>query len=74
VGLVELLESKRAWNNKWVYRLKEENDDTKRYKTRLVAKEFQQREGIDFNEIFSVVKLTTIKSMLSIFTSETVRC
>ena len=74
MGLVELLESKRAWNNKWVYRLKEENDDTKRYKTRLVAKEFQQREGIDFNEIFSVVKLTTIKSMLSIFTSETVRC
>jgi len=74
VGLVELLESKRAWNNKWVYRLKEENDDTKRYKTRLVAKEFQQREGIDFNEDFSVVKLTIIKSMLSIFTSETVRC
>ena len=52
---------------KWVYRLKEENDDTRRYKTRLVVKEFQQREGIDFNESFSsAVKHTTIRFVLSI--------
>jgi len=65
--LVELPESKRVLYNKWVYRLKEENDDTKRYKTRMVVKEFLKRKGIDFNEILSpIVKLTTIRSILSI--------
>jgi len=69
--LIELSESKCALHNKWVYWLKEENNDTRRYKARLVVKEFQQREGIDFNEIFSlVVKLTIIKSVLSIVAAE----
>jgi len=79
--LVKLTESKHALHNKWVYQLKEENDGTKRYKAGLVVKGFQQREVIDFNEIFSlVVELTTIKYVLSIvagnrgFTSKTTRC
>ena len=38
--LIELSESKQALYNKWVYCLKEEHDRTKRYKTRLVVKEF----------------------------------
>jgi len=50
--LLELLEDKKALYNKWFYQLKEENDDTKRYKARLVVKGFQQWEGIDFIEIF----------------------
>ena len=44
---------------------------TKRYETRLVVKEFQQRESIDFTEILSpIMKLTTINSVLSIVTSD----
>jgi len=50
--LAEVSESKRAMHNKWVYQLKEEHDNTKRYKAKMVVKEFQQREGIDFTEIF----------------------
>jgi len=69
--LIKLSESKCALHNKWVYRLKKENDDTMRYKARLVVKGFQQRESIDFNEIFSlVVKLITIRSVLSIVAAD----
>ena len=69
--MIELLKSKRALQNKLVYRLKEENDGTRRYKTRLVVKGFQQREGINLNKIFSpVVKYTTIRSVLSIVATD----
>jgi len=45
--LVERPERKYALHNKCVYLLKEENDGTRRYKARLVVKEFQQQEVID---------------------------
>ena len=43
---------KRALQNKLVYKLKEEDGGEKRYKARLVVKEFAQKKGIDFDEIF----------------------
>ena len=65
--LAELPKGKKALHNKWVYHVKEEHHDIKRYKERLVVKGFQQKEGINYNEIFSpVVKLTTIKIVLTL--------
>jgi hypothetical protein len=70
-SLTKLPEGKRALQNRWVYRLKEESDGSRRYKARLVVKGFQQKQGIDFTEIFSpVVKMTTIRVILSITAAE----
>ncbi|KAE8731332.1 Detected protein of unknown function [Hibiscus syriacus] len=69
--LAELPPDKKALHNKWIYRIKEEHDGRKRYKARFVVKGFQQKECIDYNEIFSpVVKLSTIRLVLKIVAAE----
>ena len=63
--LTKLPIGKKALHNKWVYRIKNEHDGSKCYKVRLVVKGFQQKEGIDYTEIFSlVVKMPTIRLVL----------
>ncbi|KAH9793687.1 hypothetical protein KPL71_004622 [Citrus sinensis] len=67
--LVKLPKRKRAISNKWVYTKKQgsPNQSTPRYKARLVAKDFAQNEGIDYNEVFSpVVKYTSIRILLAL--------
>ncbi|KAL2232508.1 UNVERIFIED_CONTAM: Retrovirus-related Pol polyprotein from transposon TNT 1-94, partial [Sesamum indicum] len=69
--LCQLPKGKKALQNRWVYRIKEESDGKKRYKARLVVKGFQQRYGIDFTDVFTpVVKLTTIRLVLSMVAAE----
>jgi hypothetical protein len=65
--LVQFPAGKRALQNKWVYKLKEEDGGEKRYTARLVVKGFAQNKGIDFDEIFyPVVKMTSIRTILSL--------
>ena len=53
--------------NKWVYRLKEEDGGKKKYTNRLVVKGFAQKKGIDFDEMFStIVKMNSIRTILSL--------
>lgn len=67
----KLPEGKRALCNKWIYWIEEEHDDSKRYNVRLTVKGFQQKEGIDYPEVFSpVVKLNTIKPIFGIVAKE----
>ena len=62
---------KKALHNKWVYRIKNKHDGSKCYKTRLVVKGFQQKEDIDYTEIFSpVVKMSTIRLVLGMVVAE----
>jgi hypothetical protein len=65
--LVQLPARKRSLQNKWVYKLKEEDGGKKWYKARLDVKGLAQKKGIDFDEIFSlVVKMTSIRTILSL--------
>jgi transposase InsO family protein len=69
--LVKLPKGKKVLKNKWVYKVKtEENTSRPRYKARLVVKGFSQRKGIDFDEIFSpVVKMGSIRVVLGLAAS-----
>ena len=54
--LVELPKGKRALRNKWVLKLENREDGwSPRYKSRIVVKGFQQKKGVDFNEVFALV-------------------
>ncbi|KAL2246201.1 UNVERIFIED_CONTAM: Retrovirus-related Pol polyprotein from transposon TNT 1-94 [Sesamum indicum] len=67
----QLPKGKKALQNRWVYRVKDESDGKKQYKARLIVKGFQQRYGIDFIDVFTpVVKLTTIRLVLSMVATE----
>ena len=71
LGLVQFLASKRASQNKWIYRLKEEYGGNEWYNAKLVVKGFTQKKGIDFDEIFfPIVKMNSIRTILSLVTVE----
>lgn len=68
--LVRLPTGRKALSCKWVFRVKYLSDGTiEKYKSRLVIKGFLQREGIDYNEIFSpVIRMEALRLMLAIAT------
>jgi len=49
--IVDLPKGRKAVKNRWVFNIKPDG----RYQSCLVAKEFSQVEGIDFDELFSLV-------------------
>ncbi|CAI7888876.1 unnamed protein product, partial [Closterium sp. NIES-54] len=65
--LVELSEGRKAITSKWLFKIKSDADGKiERYKSRLVAKGYQQKEKVDYKELFaSVVKPTTLRTLLA---------
>ena len=71
MGTDRIASMKKALHNKWIYRIKNKHDSSKRYKAKLVVNGFQQKEGIDYIEIFSpVVKMSTIRLVLGMVAAE----
>lgn len=67
--LVDRPANKKLVGCKWVFELKEgaTSAEQPRFKARLVAKDINQKEGVDFNEVFSpVVKHSSIRILLAI--------
>ncbi|CAI7769757.1 unnamed protein product [Closterium sp. NIES-54] len=64
--LVELPEGRTAITSKWLFKIKSDADGKiERYKSRLVAKGYQQKEKVDYKELFApVVKPTTLRTLL----------
>ena len=62
------IKGKKAFKNKWIYRLKTKNNSSQlRYKARLVVKGFGQKKGVDFEEIFyPVIKMSSIRVVLGL--------
>ena len=70
-GTWEVVDTDPSWNllsSKWVFKIKrDENGEISRYRARLVARGFLQREGVDYGDIFSpVVRYSTLRIVLAI--------
>ncbi|CAI7810895.1 unnamed protein product [Closterium sp. NIES-53] len=65
--LVELPEGRKAIMSKWLLKVNSDADGKiKRYKSRLLAKGYQQKEKVDYKELFApVVKPTTLRTLLA---------
>lgn len=63
---------KNAISSKWVYKIKyKTNREVERYKPRLVAKGYNQKEGLDYHEIFSpVAKMVIMRIVIALATSK----
>ncbi|CAI7909475.1 unnamed protein product [Closterium sp. NIES-54] len=65
--LVELPEGRKAITSKWLFKIKSDADGKiERYKSRLVANGYQQKEKVDYKELFAlVVKPTRLRTLLA---------
>ena len=66
--LTTLPKGHQAIGLKWVYKTKKNVDgDVERYKARLVAKGYTQRQGIDYEEVYTpVARMETIRLLISL--------
>jgi hypothetical protein len=66
--LVKLPEGRKTVGCKWIFKVKQDADgNVERYKARLVAQGFSQKEGEDYDETFSpVVRFESIRTVIAL--------
>ena len=64
--LVDLPKGAKAIGLKWIFKIKRNADGSiSKYKSRLVAKGYIQRHGVDFEEVFApVVRIETVRFII----------
>lgn len=69
--LVDLPTGAKAIGLKWIFKIKRNSDGSiNRYKSRLVAKGYIQRHGIDFEEVFApVARVETVRFIIALAAS-----
>ncbi|GKE52537.1 putative RNA-directed DNA polymerase [Tanacetum coccineum] len=70
--LTQLPHGKSAIGSKWVYRIKyNANVSVEKYKARVVAKGYTQKEGVDYKETFApVAKMVTARTLIAVAVSK----
>lgn len=70
--MVNLPPGRKPISCRWVFRRKTNaNNEVERYRSRLVVRGFNQREGIDYQELFSpTARMDTIRVLLAISASK----
>lgn len=70
MDLVPRKNTKEPIDSKWVFKiLYDTSGDVRRYKARLCARGFRQREGVDYAETFSpVVRYDSLRVFLAMVT------
>jgi len=62
--------NRKDLKNKWIFKVKNEGNSQVKCKARLVLKGFIQKQGIDYDAIFShVVKIPSVRVILALAAS-----
>nr|GEX26882.1 ribonuclease H-like domain-containing protein [Tanacetum cinerariifolium] len=69
--IVNLSKGRKAIRNKWIYKIKyKASGEIEIYKARIVAKGFNQNEGFNYDETFSlIVNMVTVRCLIAVSNS-----